>query len=226
MKIIEKHLTNGQYLTKAYEKDTIFLHHTENLSANATWRWWNQTPDRVGTAYVIDRDGSVYEFFDPRMYAYSLGITGDDNYHEKHGVGVELVSAGKLHKVDGDFRFYPLWPNQTRYTAIPKDEVISFPKEFKGNKYYQCYTEAQLESLVLLCNKLLKDFPKIKFGNKIDDMFIFDQSIIDEHKVGIYTHGSVRKDKSDIIPYPAVLKALKEIKDSNKPKKKPESDKD
>lgn len=226
MKIIEKHLTNGQYLTQKYVKDTIFLHHTENLSAGATWRWWNQTPERVGAPYVIDRDGSIYEFFDPKMYAYVLGIKGDDNYHEKHSVNIELISAGKLYKVEKEYRFYPLWPNQSRYTVIPEDSVITFSKSFRGNKFYQGYTKAQLISLSWLMKKILKDFPKIIFENKIDDMFTFDQSIIDKHKTGVYTHASVRKGKSDIIPYPDILETLKEVQESVKPKKNPNSDKD
>lgn len=218
MNIVKKHLTNGQYLTQILEKVSLFLHHTENLSAMATWRWWNQTPERVGTAYVIDRDGTAYEFFDPAVHAYHLGITGDDNFHEKHSIGIELVSAGKLYKVKDEFRFYPLWPNQSRYTVIPKEEVITFEKPFKGFKYYQGYTEAQLETLGKLMKKVLKDFPTIKFENKIDDMFTFDQKIIDEHLSGVFTHGSVRAEKTDIIPYPAILKVLSEVQDYFNPK--------
>ena len=225
MNIIKKHLTNGQYLTKKFEKTSLFLHHTVGLSAMSAWNWWNQTPQRVGTPYIIDRDGSIIECFDPKMWAYHLGIVGDDNYHEKCSVNIELVSAGKLYKVKEEFRFYPLWPQQTHYKVIPSEEVVTYSKSFRGHKYYHGYTEAQLESLKGLIIKILKDFPGIKFENSIDKMFTFDESIISEHKSGVFTHCSVRENKSDIIPYPAILETLKEIKESFKPGKSRSSSK-
>ena len=54
MDIVKKHLTNGQYLTTKDEKYSQFLHHTVSTNAMSAWRWWNSTPDRVGTPFIID----------------------------------------------------------------------------------------------------------------------------------------------------------------------------
>ena len=67
MDLVKKHLTNGQYLTTQDEKFSQFLHHTVSTNAMSAWRWWNSTPDRVGTPYIIDRDGSIMECFPASM---------------------------------------------------------------------------------------------------------------------------------------------------------------
>ena len=139
MDIVKKPLTNGQYLTTVYEKKSMFLHHTVSTNAMSAWRWWNSTPERVGTPYIIDRDGTIFECFDPKVWAFHLGIVGDDNWHEKHSINIENVSAGPIREVDGDFRFYPLWPNKTRWTSIPADEVHIFSKPWKGHKHWHLY---------------------------------------------------------------------------------------
>ena len=211
MDIVKKHLTNGQYLTHLFEKTSVFFHHTISTNAMSAWRWWNSTPDRVGTCYIIDRDGSIIECFDPKMWAFHLGVRGDDNYHEKHSINVELVSAGPLRLVDGEFRFYPLWPNKLRYTAIPEAEVHSFKKEWKGFKHWHLYTEDQLESVKWLTGKLALDFPKLGIDNNIDEIFDWNPKILTDHLSGIWTHCSVRQDKSDIFPYPPIISALKEV---------------
>ena len=112
MDLVKKHLSNGQYLTQEYEKKSQFLHHTVSTNAMSAWRWWNSTPERVGTPFIIDRDGSIIECFDPKMWAFHLGIVGDDNWHEKHSINIELTSAGPLYYHNKEFRFYPLWPNK------------------------------------------------------------------------------------------------------------------
>jgi len=211
MDLVKKHLTNGQYLTTKYEKRSQFLHHTISTNAMSAWRWWNSTPERVGTPQIIDRDGVIVECFPPSMWAFHLGIKGDDNWHEKHSINIELVSAGPLRLVEGKFRFYPLWPNKLHFTIIPKGEVYSFEKPWKGFKHWHAYTEDQLESLKWQIGKNVLDFPSLGIGNDIDDIFKYNPEVITDHLPGIWTHGTVREDKSDVFPYPPLIEALKEV---------------
>lgn len=220
MKIVKKHLTNGQYLTQSFEKFSQFLHHTVCTNAMSAWRWWNSTPDRVGTPYIIDRDGTIIECFDPSLWAFHLGIKGDDNFHEKHSVNIELVAAGQLYKVEGEYRFYPLYPNIRRYTTITEDQVYEFDKPWKGHKYWHIYTEAQLESLKWLLGKNMLEFPSLNMDNDLDKIFDYDPKVVKDHLHGLFTHGSVRKDKLDVFPYPPLIKALKELKKEFIPIKK------
>jgi len=216
MDIIKKHLTNGQYLTTQDKKLSQFLHHTVGTSAMSAWRWWNATPDRVGTAQMIDRDGSIWECFNPSMWAFHLGIKGDDNWQEKHSINIELVSAGPLRYEDKEFRFYPLWPNKTRYTVIKEEEVYAFTKPWKGFEFWHKYTDDQLESLKWLIGKNVLTFPSLVVSNDIDKIFEYDPSVIEDHTPGLYTHGTVRKDKSDPFPYPPLIEALKEVQEELK----------
>lgn len=211
MDLVKKHLTNGQYLTTQDEKFSQFLHHTVSTNAMSAWRWWNSTPDRVGTPYIVDRDGSIIECFPPEMWAFHLGIVGDDNWHEKHSINIEIVSAGPLRYDDGEFRFYPLWPNKMRYTIIPEEEVYSFNKPWKGHEHWHLYTEDQIDAIKWLIGKNALDFPSLGLDNDLDGIFDFNPQVVQDHLPGIWTHNSVREDKSDPFPYPPLIKALKEV---------------
>ena len=226
MDLIKKHLTNGQYLTSKEEKFSLFLHHTIGTNGISAWRWWNSTKTRVGTPYIIDRDAVIMECFDPSMWAFHLGIKGDDNWHEKHSVNIEMVSAGPLHWVDKKFIFYPLWPNKMHFTIIPEEEVYSFKKPWMGFEHWHLYNEDQLESLKWLIGKIALDFPSIGIENNIDDIFTYNPKVVEDHMPGIWTHGTVREDKSDIFPYPPIIEAVKEVQkeliDRNKATRIPE----
>jgi len=211
MEIIKKYLTNGQYLTAEYVKDTIFLHHTAGLNAEGAWQWWNQTPERVGTPFIIDRDGTVIECFDPKVWAFHLGITGDDNYHEKHSISIELVAGGQLYKEGDQFRFYPLYPNNHYFTVIPKEEVFSLKQPWRGYNLYHTYTQAQLDTLKELIPYLIELFPTLVLPSLLGTFYEYDPGVVANHKPGLWSHSTVRENKNDIFPYPPLLETLEEI---------------
>lgn len=207
MEIIKKHLTNGQYVTSIFEKLSLFVHHTSGTTAKGAWRWWNSTPDRVGTADIVDRDGSIIECFDPSMWAYHLGVKNDDNWHEKHSIGIEIVSAGRLYFDEGEYRFYPLYPNKMRYITIPEDEVHVFKKPWRGHRYFHKYSEAQIKSLCTLIKDLVLDY-NIPLQESIESFYEFNDNVIDKHLPGLWSHSTVRRDKDDIAPIPDLMDAL------------------
>jgi N-acetyl-anhydromuramyl-L-alanine amidase AmpD len=212
MEIVKKHLTNGQYLTQEYEKKSIFIHHTAGRTAMGAWGWWNTTPDRVGTPYIIDRDGTIIECFDPKMWAFHLGVPHDDNYHEKYSVNIEIAACGRLYHEEGEYRFYPIYPNKLQYTVIPDSEVYVFKDEWRGQKYFHKYTKAQLDSLAWLLKKIcLEDFPSIKVNPVIDDFYEFNEEVLTDHLGGIWSHSTVRKDKDDIYPGTDTLTVLANV---------------
>jgi len=213
MKLVKKHLQNGQYLTQEFEKLSQFLHHTAGMTADGALSWWDQTPDRVGTPFVIDRDGTDFEAFDPKMWAYHLGVVGDDNWHEKHSINIEIACAGQLYLEDDKFMFYPLFPNKVAGKVIPKEDVYTFDEPYKGFKYYHKYTDAQIVAVKERLVQNLKEFPLLTFPNDPEDIFDYDESVVEEHKVGIWAHSKVRKDKNDVYPYPPLIAMLKEVKD-------------
>lgn len=200
-KIIQKPLTNGQYQTQPVDKKMVFLHHTSGFTAESAISWWNQTPERIGVAYVIDRDGKIYQCFDDKYWASHLGIHGTIAC-DKFSVGIEIVSAGGLTKEsDGNYYFYPFYPKDTKKHLINPEEVIEF--EWRGFKAFQKYTDLQLQSLGSLIKFLVKKY-NIQIP-KIENWYDFNQEVINKVLPGIWSHTTVRKDKSDIVPYPQFI---------------------
>lgn len=213
-----KRLKNDQFYPLSQNKDQIFWHHTAGLSADGAINWWNQTPDHVGTAYVIDRDGKVYETFDPKCWGYHLGVKGDDDQIEKKSIGIEIVSGGQLYKNNDDFFFFPLYPNKAGFKQIDPKEVWEMEDEWRGFKYYHSYTDAQIESLIALTKQLIVDF-KIKVQENFEgiEFYNFNDDIYKQHLQGIWSHSSVRNDKNDIVPYKPFLEKIYQAFGSPKP---------
>jgi N-acetyl-anhydromuramyl-L-alanine amidase AmpD len=204
-------VVNGQYLESRHQKKAIFLHHTAGTSVAGAVRWWDQTPDRVGTAFIVDRDGTIYEVFDPLAWAYHLGLKGDTNELEKSSIGIEIVSAGKIYKrPDGHYYFYPLYPKVEPKTRIEESEVGIMDRDWRSLKkgdFYHKYTDAQIKSVVGLIELLSKTccIPVQKY---FKDFFEYDSSVIAQAKAGIWSHSTVRKDKLDIIPQVELINEL------------------
>ena len=73
-------LPKSEYFPEPQAKSGIGLHHTVSDDAHSAVRWWHADmtatgkPRHVATAYVIDKDGTVFELFDPAAWAFSLGL--------------------------------------------------------------------------------------------------------------------------------------------------------
>lgn len=215
MNIVKKHLTRGQYVPQNHPKKSLFLHHTAGASADSAWRWWNSTKERVGTAYLIDRDGTVYECFDPMAWAYHLGIKGDNNFHERHGLGIEFVSMGRLTKVaKGLYKDYV-------GNILPEHEVCKV--KYKTAEAFHALTPQQIASAVELMKKIKREHPGIPYPKDFANCFDFRQDIITNEVPGVYAHGAVRQDKDDVFPQPELIQALNDA--FNPRLNKPEKDK-
>lgn len=211
-KIIKKHLSNGQYLTDTSEKCNIFLHHTAGLTAQGAWGWWEQTPDRIGTPYLIDRNGDIFECFDPKSWAFHLGVKGQAHDDEKHSIGIEIVAAGHLYGENKNM-FMPLYPKTTSEKEIPADDICVLSKPFVGSTNFHAYSDAQIISLCQLLGQIKGQFPTIPFPTEFTAaMLDYNPKNIETMTKGvlkgIYGHHSVRNDKDDLFPQPNLLMAL------------------
>lgn len=171
MKIIQKNLSNNEYFEENTLKDSIFLHHSGG-SHRPDWviDWWNRNKEingnRIRTAgsYVIGGkstrdpkdskwDGLVYEAFSPRYWAHQLGLKSRRNtFLNQKSIGIKLCNYGQL-IITNDDRFFT-----TTKIEIPETDIIELSTPFRGFKYYHKYSDAQIESLGILINKLSKDF--------------------------------------------------------------------
>lgn len=220
MEIIKAHLKNGQYLDRAYPKMAITLHHTVGTSAKSALEWWDQTPARIGAQYIIDRDGKIYEAFQPDMWAYHIGINGDQDWFEKHNIGIELVSMGGLHDVEGLSVFYPLYPNKTKKVVVKDENVVKLKDDYRGYTLFHKYTDAQIQSLKELLEHLIKEFNiTLQDEEHFKDFWEYKHEVINKKMPGLWSHSTLRKDKSDIFPYKPLIDMLKAFYEDHKIKK-------
>lgn len=199
-------LTNQFFNEKAYKK-YIFLHHTAGASAQSAIEWWNSKPDRIATPFIIERDGAIYQNFDPALWSYALGVKGG-TFIEKAAIHIEIVSYGGLVK-EGD-EFFTSTPHSK--THINPAEVVPMIPSYRGFNYFQDYTDAQVASVLALVPYLLNLFPSIKVQPSIKDFWLL-RDLMDSKGImslpsGIWSHTTVRRDKSDIIPQQNLIEGL------------------
>lgn len=146
-------------------------------------------PDRIATAFVIAKDGTIFRAFPEVYWAHHLGIKGSINAdYNRRSIGIELVNEGFLWK-DSFGKLH--WMSSTG--PIYNGPTVAI--KWRGGELWPSYTDAQMEATAWLVRKLLHDFklpatfaPFLKF------------SIDFPNKYTICTHHNVRIDKTDLHP--------------------------
>jgi N-acetyl-anhydromuramyl-L-alanine amidase AmpD len=223
-RIIQRRLPTSQFVDKEYSKHQIYLHHTAS-SANpfGVVQYWMETNERVGTAFVVAgkpskgvteyEDGDIIQCFSSKKAGWHLGLKQTDLNRGKPGnkttswlnlntIGIEICNWGYLTKSNQGFKTYS-------GAIVPDSRVHEYSTAFRGHKYYEKYTESQLESTRNLLDYLCTTYD---IDRRFKGMEIFD---IDKRALrgenGIFTHVSVRVDKFDCHPYPPFVEMLKSL---------------
>ena len=218
-KITMSPLNPDQYIREETDKNMIFIHHTAgNEDPYGVIRWWNETPERVGTAFIIGgvprrttanwSDGEIIQAFNSKYWAYHLGLKQSNmppgsisskDLNSK-SIAIELCNWGFLTKKGSRYYSYA-------NAEVPKDQVIEV--NYRGYKYWQSYTDAQLVSLKQLLQYLCEKYhiPKEFKGKSMFDINM--KAFEGEH--GIWTHTSVRTDKTDCYPHPQLIETLESL---------------
>ena len=92
------------------------------------------------------------------------------------------------------------------YTGREVKDVIEVP--FKKYRYWENYTDAQIESTRELL-LLWKDKYGIPLSYNEDIWDVSDRALKGEP--GVFTHNSVRSDKVDVYPHPKLIEMLKSL---------------
>jgi len=203
-------LKDNQYFAESSPKTQIYLHHTAgNGNAEGVSRYWNGNDSRIATAFIIGENGTIVQCFSSKHWAWHLGIDQEDfarngakySNLNKLSVGIEVCNWGYLKK-KGD-KYY----NYAGGVVNPS-YVTELETPYKGYKYWYKYSDAQIESLRQLVEYLCEtyDIPK----DYRSEIWSIDKEAFKGAK-GIFTHNSVRKDKSDMYPDPRVIKMLQNL---------------
>lgn len=194
MILIKKNLAlkSNQYIQKETQKTRIILHHTVGGSAESTVNYWASNQERVATAYIIERDGTIYECFDPKYWAYQIG-KGSNDRDNATCIGIEMASEGAL--IESKGKLYKFAINEKN--QYPIKEAYDYGKPYRGYRYFDVYDAPQLQSCIELVENLLSTFttiPKKTPANHLDYLNNW------KSYKGIVSHTHLREDKSDVHP--------------------------
>lgn len=224
-------LKSDEYFKGPTPKQSIFLHFTAGWDNpyNVVKDWENDARDKIGTQFVVGGvncqtltdqwDGEIVQCFpDSGCYGWHLGI-GNTEVH-RNSVGIEMCSFGPLKLVGRD---YLNWAGK----AVNPKLVVDLKRDFRGVRYFQRITDAQLKSVKFLIEKLgnehsidvregLQKF--IKSSKDVFDAFDFKKDVKDGKLKGLFCHTNVsgknkwgNYEKWDLFPQPEVIDMLLSI---------------
>lgn len=195
------HLPPSQYMHEETDKDLIVLHFTAGSNAQGAFASWMATDARVATAYILDLDGTIYELFDPRYWAYHLGIKGaaSQNFrHDRRSIGIEIVNVGPLKERDGALWW---WPNdfKTRWCGLAETSRY-VERSYRGFTHYAAYPAAQAAALGPLVAHLQARFGIPKRLPAIAQRPVAAPAGYYKDFSGVASHQNFREDKFDVGP--------------------------
>jgi N-acetyl-anhydromuramyl-L-alanine amidase AmpD len=209
-KIVQHRLSNDQFFQDVHEKKQIYLHHTAGGgNPVSVAKFFQQKEGKVATAFVIGEKGTIVQLFSSKHWAYHLGLKPEVfaekgiTYRslDKISIGIEICNYGPLKKQNGNFINYV-------GGKVDRSQVTELNGKYKGHIWWQKYTDEQIESTRQLLVYLCDTYGISKEYN--DSIFDIDKRALKSEN-GIFTHNSVRHDKSDIYPCPRMIEMLKNL---------------
>ena len=158
------------YYAVEHPKQRIVLHFTagqlrSDLSALTRDNY------HVSVAFVIGRDGTVYQLFSSKYWSGHLGKgignTNTGNAQDKCTIGIEISNYGYLAERNGNLETYYSRQQNAQGQEGPVDVYCSLDEKqawlktdspFRGQSYYAAYTNEQMESLVILLRYLTTQY--------------------------------------------------------------------
>lgn len=224
--LIQVDFPDDQYHKIETTKKQIYLHHTvSGQGTNGDLNYWRSTADRIGTAVIVDWKGGIYQCFSTKYWASHLGITSDflkskgfadyatrNKILNEQSIGIEIDAWGGLIKSKG--LWYPAKKDETTgklVANIKAGQIVNvqeYPIGYRGFYGFEKYTDAQLESV----RKLL-----VYWSNKFNIPLKYDEGMWDismkalSGEPNVWTHCSVRPDKSDCHKQPELIDMLKSL---------------
>ncbi len=231
-------LNDDEYIKKQTKKNTIFLHHTSGGS-RPDWsigRWSsnfmkdsngelilqsNGKPKlkRSGVNYVIGRssssssetvwDGKILRAFDDRYWAYHLEDDPKNEELNSRSITIEICNYGPLTlSKDGSFL------NSVNKPVSEKD-VVELERPFRGYKYWERYTEKQIDSLSKLITYIQNRW-NIPIESSIynEDWFNYNQKYLTSG--GLRTDSQIENEKFGLFPQKELIEMLNSLDTSQR----------
>lgn len=164
--LIAPHNRSGYYFNTAYPKKRIVLHYTAG-QLRSDIQALTQNNYHVSVAFVIARDGRIYQLFSSKYWSghigKGIGNTGTGNMEDKMTIGIELSNYGWLTRrgdnletcysrsiaSNGNVTGQDVYCHISEKQAYTELEV-----PFRGKKYFAKFTDEQYNSLIILLRYL------------------------------------------------------------------------
>lgn len=186
----------SQYVAERTPKNLIVLHFSAGSTAKGSLDWWASTPERVATAYLVEKDGSVIEAFSPTFWASHIGGEGAKNH--KRSIGIEIVNEGPLKMApDASLTWWPKNFGQFYCSTHDIDRFVHAP--YRGFNYWAAFPNRQVASVKALVDDLCGRFSIPKQIAPAPMRLEYNPDFFGAWR-GIATHVNYRKDKTDIGP--------------------------
>lgn len=192
-------LPKDQIFPVQCEKTGIALHHTVGATARSTFEYWLSTREMVGTAYIVDRDGTIFEIFDPRHWAWQFGLGWPDDQKaamEKRFIGIEIASEGGLREAEGQLYCYD---RVSPRTLKNRQDAYDNRESYREYRYFDKYEPAQIASVIELVNGLCEEH-RVDRAIPSDHLGFYGERLTGFR--GVVGHANLRLDKSDPSPDP------------------------
>lgn len=187
----------------AKDKQRIVLHFTAGVLTGDLKALTGQIPNRLKTIsvpFVMGRDGSIYRPFSSAAWAWHLGGFVKKRAirvaEQKATIGIEISNIGPLKK-KGDVlkTIY-----KSDYCTLDQtDRYTELAEPYRGYKYWATYTDAQINSLIILLRYLTASYSIPRAFIPEEARYETDVANTLQFK-GIVSHVNYRKDKSDLGP--------------------------
>ena len=216
-------------------KKQLYLHHTvSGQNIQNVIDDWSKRTDRVSTHYVTNNNGEIEQLFEDEFWSYHLGVKPPafaakrlpfQNLN-RTSIGIELCSWGGLTaKFDNDgsndAAYADLIYRNSVGGEIDSNSVTQAVDAngkkitYKGYRYFEKYSNAQINVVKGKLQELMGKY-NIPFKYNYDELFKegnLSTAALSGEK-GIYTHNSVRTNKSDVFPQKELIEMLKSISTS------------
>lgn len=202
----------NEYIAKPQKKDLIVLHHTVSSTIDSAIRHWSADKGaiRVATAYIIGKDGTIVELFDPAFWAIHLYRHKQNEpaqlyVDERRSIGIELVNEGPLkQRMIGSKNRYFWNDGKIRFEG----EGARIAYDYRGQGFlWAMYTDEQYEALGFLIGKLCDRFGIPRSYEESTEVFPSTASASLGDRVGdrnqfkgICSHRNFVKFKTDVSP--------------------------
>lgn len=180
-------LSENNYIKEETQKTQIVIGDTFNGDMRHFFGWEHRYNGKYKktAAFTIDAAGLIYRHFDPK---YKSNFFDIKELNDK-SIVILLENYGFLYK-DVEKKEYITWLGD-----IYNKSTSVTDKRWRNNRFWDTYTEEQIESCLKLVSSLCDEFniPKkaISHNTKIDNFFDYS---------GVLYHSNVNKNCTDLNP--------------------------